>query len=180
MDHESIGMVERQVFAELLSRPFRRRMIGHVYMQNPPRTNLHRYEDVDHPKSRGDGNEEIACNDGLRMVVNERRPTLVAARTATWIGAQVSPHGSRRHLDSEFNKQFVGDALLAPDGILSRESAVVFAQVWRQGGTAKPSRLPFPKLPECIAVPFDEGCRFDDDQRAAPFPGGLLGVDELG
>jgi hypothetical protein len=92
-------MVVCKEFAELLSGPFRRWMIGHVDMQNPPRANLHRYEDVDHPKSRADGNVEVAGNDGLRMVVNERRPTLITSWTATLIGAQVFPHGSRRHLD---------------------------------------------------------------------------------
>ena len=32
MDHESMRMVECQKLAELLSRPFGRRMVGHIYM----------------------------------------------------------------------------------------------------------------------------------------------------
>ena len=168
MDHESIGMVVCEEFTELLNRPFRSRMVGHVDMQNPPRSNLHRDEDVDHPESRSDGNKEIASNNGLRMVVNECRPALIASLTTAMTGAQVFPHSSRRYADSEFNNQFVGDALFSPGWILPREPTNDFAQVRRQRRAATPPRLPSPELPECISMPFEKSFWLDDDQGTAP------------
>jgi hypothetical protein len=37
-------------FAELLYRPLRYRMFSHVAMQNPTRTDLHRYKDLQNPE----------------------------------------------------------------------------------------------------------------------------------
>lgn len=168
MNHKSILMVIGQKFAELLNRPFGGGMIGYVDMQNPTGTNIHHHEDVEDTKSRGDGNEEIAGNCGLRMVTNERRPSLITSRTAMRIGTQIFPYGSWRYSDSELHKQFVRNALLAPGWILPIHSANDFAQVRRQGGTATPARFPFPEVPECVTMPFEEGCRLYDHQSIAP------------
>jgi hypothetical protein len=54
VDHESIRMVVRQKFAELLNRPFRCRMAGHIDMENPAGANLHRDEDVKYAEGRTD------------------------------------------------------------------------------------------------------------------------------
>jgi hypothetical protein len=70
VDHKSVAMIFGEYLAELLNRPFRRRMIGHVDVKNPARTDLHRNENVKHPKIRRDRNQEVARDDRLGMVLN--------------------------------------------------------------------------------------------------------------
>src|SRR5512132_156957 len=46
VDHESVRMVARKCLSELLQRPFRRKMGGHVVMENSPGTHFHQHEYV--------------------------------------------------------------------------------------------------------------------------------------
>jgi hypothetical protein len=76
MNHEPVRMVEQEELTELLDGPFRRWVLGNVEMQDPPRADLHGDEDVNNPKRRRDGNEEVAGYDALRMVPYKRAPSL--------------------------------------------------------------------------------------------------------
>ena len=53
MNQESVGMVERKELAELLDGPFGGRMCSYVRVKDPPGTNLHRHEDVQHSERGG-------------------------------------------------------------------------------------------------------------------------------
>ena len=65
-----------QEITELLSGPIGSRMICHIAVKNPPRTNLDGDKDVQDLKHSGHRREQVAGYDGTRMIVNERRPTL--------------------------------------------------------------------------------------------------------
>ena len=53
MDHKLVRMVKSEAIAELLEGPLGSGMRGYVGVQDPPRTNLHRDEDVQHAQRRG-------------------------------------------------------------------------------------------------------------------------------
>ena len=53
--------------AELLDGPFGCRMGGHVEVQNSPRTDLHRHEQIKDLELRGDRRAEIASHDVLGL-----------------------------------------------------------------------------------------------------------------
>jgi hypothetical protein len=61
---------------ELRSVPIGSRMICHIAVKNPPRTDFDRDKDVQDLKRSGHRDEQVAGDDGTRMIVNERRPTL--------------------------------------------------------------------------------------------------------
>jgi hypothetical protein len=109
VDHESVWVVVGKKLAELLNRPFRGWVIGHIDMQHLVEANLHRDENVDYAKRSRHGDKEIAGDDSLRMVTDKRRPTVTFSAAAGLIGVQVFPHGSRRDSNSEFDEQLVGD-----------------------------------------------------------------------
>ena len=65
-----------QELTELLSGQIGSRMICHIAVKNPPRTDLDRDKDVQDLKRSGHRGEQVAGDDGTGMIVNERRPTL--------------------------------------------------------------------------------------------------------
>jgi hypothetical protein len=146
----------------------RGRMIGDVDVQNAARTNFHRDEHIEHAKRRSDRDQEIASDNRLCMVSYECCPTLITS-PATWRArTQILSHRSRRNTDSEFDEQLIGDALLSPSWILAFQFTNDFPKVLRKRRTPAPSGLPSPELAERVAMPSQESCRLDDDQRATP------------
>lgn len=77
-----IGMIERRELTELLGGPLRRGMRGHIRVKNPPRTDLHCNEDVQDAERSGHGNEEVAGNNGIRMIPHKVGPALVRGAAA--------------------------------------------------------------------------------------------------
>ena len=65
-----------QELTELLSGPIGSRMICHIAVKSPSRTDLDRDKDVQDLKRSGHRGEQVAGDDGTRMIVNERRPTV--------------------------------------------------------------------------------------------------------
>ena len=65
-----------QELAELLSGLIGIRMICHIAVKNPPRTNRDRDEDLQDLKRSSHRGEQVAGDDRARMIVNERHPTL--------------------------------------------------------------------------------------------------------
>ncbi|HUL63979.1 MAG TPA: hypothetical protein VLW55_05135 [Burkholderiaceae bacterium] len=102
----------------LLQRPSRARVRGHVQVRQAARALLDDDEYVEHAERGHDSHEEVAGEYGRRMVLQERRPALVAA----WLPARsfrhVLVHGSRRDTNAQFEQQFVGDPFFAPKVIL--------------------------------------------------------------
>ena len=135
VNDEFVRMRIGEDLPELLRGPFGGRMTRHVEVQNPPRSDLHRYEYIEDLKGRGDRHEEVAGHDSLGMVPNKRRPALVVASASGPLLRQVLPNGPWRHEDSEFEIQLIGDPLLAPGWIVASHLADQFLQILRQRRT---------------------------------------------
>src|SRR5215831_16800303 len=106
--------------AELLQRPFSR-MSGHVVVEDTTASDLHPHEYVQVSKSGCDHDEKVTGHDDLGMVVDEGQPARFRIRRTYWATvSQVLLHGARGNPDPELQLQFVGDAFLAPSGVLRR------------------------------------------------------------
>ena len=109
--------------AQLLQCPCGRRMCGDVEVNQATAAVLDDHEYVEHPERGGDGDQKIAGNDSLGVQALEGGPTRTAPWPARWARGKVFPHGARRDLYSELQKKLIGDALLAPCGILVPHAA---------------------------------------------------------
>lgn len=69
-------MPSRKRLPELLCRPFRRRVGGHVVMKDSPGAQTQDDEHIQRSERGGDHYEEVACRDHLGMVVDESQPAL--------------------------------------------------------------------------------------------------------
>jgi hypothetical protein len=63
VNDELVSFLSRNALSELLKRPFRRRMLSHVHMKNPPRADLHDDQHIDKSKCCGHYDEEVRSND---------------------------------------------------------------------------------------------------------------------
>jgi hypothetical protein len=71
-DQETVGMVARDRFAQLLQGPGCRWMRGDVAMHNAPCADLHQEEHIESLEPRGHHDQEIAGGDGLGMTRESR------------------------------------------------------------------------------------------------------------
>jgi hypothetical protein len=102
------------------------------------------------------------------MIANEAHPSLLRIRLPSGTVTSVIRDGVRRDPDSDFQFQFVSDALLSPRRILRGHPPDQLAEFLGQARSSRRLRLPTPELPESFAVPADEGIRFDYHQRHPP------------
>ena len=75
------ALVER--FSQLLQRPLRTRVRGQVQVRQAAPAMLNNDEPVPDPERGRDGDEEIAGEDGRRVVLQARRPALLAKWVST-------------------------------------------------------------------------------------------------
>src|SRR5208282_3153807 len=114
--------------------------------------------------------EEVAGDDGRRVILEKGRPTLIAttvtAGRARRFG-QIFPDGARRYAQAEFHQQLVCDPLLAPGRILARHHA---DQTLEVGRNPRPASLALvtPEQLGALALPTDEGSGRHHRQCAAP------------
>ena len=94
VNDKPVGMQVRKNFSELLSRPFCGGMSRDIAMQDPPRADFHRYEDVQNPEAQRDGYKEVTSHNRFRFVPNERGPALISASVRTF-SIHVFPDGPR-------------------------------------------------------------------------------------
>src|ERR1039457_1920503 len=85
--------------SELLQRPGRTRVRRHVHARQTARAMLDDDKHVQHPKTRRNRNEEVACEDAPCMTLQERRPAQLTARSPGSSLRQVLAHGSWRDPD---------------------------------------------------------------------------------
>jgi hypothetical protein len=78
---------------------------------------------IQQSECRGNGDEEIARNDSLGVQTQERRPAQIASGPTARTSGQVLVHRPGRHPNPDLQEQLVGDAFLAPRGILIRDPA---------------------------------------------------------
>src|ERR1019366_964042 len=137
MDQELVRMVAWDGFSQLLQRPLCGGMRGHVVMKNPTASYLHHDENIEHPESGRDRNQEVTSDDALRMILDEGSP-VVRRRSAVPGPAEslrpVLANGSRRNQNAKLQRQFVGNALFSPNYVLpyhpGDELAYVLGQRW--------------------------------------------------
>src|SRR5271167_1497759 len=85
--------------------------------------------------------EEVASDDGRRVVLEKGRPTLIA--TAVTAGrarrlGQIFSDSAGRHAQAEFHQQLVSNSFLAPRRILARHLTDQMLEVRRN---PRPARL---------------------------------------
>src|SRR5215472_18174340 len=90
VDHKTIGMIARKCLAELLQRPFRSRMSGHVVVEDTTASDLHPHEYVQVSKSGCDHDEKVTGHDDLAMVVDEGQPARFRIRRTYWASRRIS------------------------------------------------------------------------------------------
>ena len=71
MYQKAIWMIECEKLAELLNGPLRSRVLREMAMQNPTRTDLHGYEDIQYSESCSHRHEKVTADDGFGMVLHE-------------------------------------------------------------------------------------------------------------
>ena len=161
-------MIENEKLPELLDGPFGCSVGSDIEVQYPARADLHSHEYANDLESGSNGNEEVAGNDGLGVIPNESRPALVDASAARPVRFEIFANRSRRNSDAKFKQKFVGNPFLAPGRILAAHLPDQFSQGFWQRRTPAPARFPAPKYPKRCSMPFDEGFRLDDHERASP------------
>jgi hypothetical protein len=87
--------ISRKRFPELLKCPLSRRMLGHVEVHDPSRSNLECNKDVENTEVRCDGKEEVARDDAVGMIVEKGRPTLIFRPTGPGWLVEVLTNSSR-------------------------------------------------------------------------------------
>ena len=91
-------MPARKRLPELLCGPFRRRVGGHVVMEDSAGAQIHDDEHIQRSERGGDHHEEVACCDHLGMVADENQPALLGigrANGSTCV--QVLAYRARRY-----------------------------------------------------------------------------------
>jgi hypothetical protein len=137
-----VSLFKPDGLAQLLERPGGAWMGGDIAMDQAPAAMLNCHKHIQQTKGRGDGHEEIAGNDPLRMV---------SARKLT----------SANHLSADLAD---GGADTCSRSVETPESRFSTATHWRSNGSAL---QPPEQLPSC-SMPADQRHRTHDNQRTAP------------
>jgi hypothetical protein len=140
----------------------------HVHMEKLAPIDVHHHENVEDAKTSRDNIYEIASNDRFCVISNKGHPPLARGRAAWFqVLGPVVPHGPRRDGDSEFEEQLIGNAGLAPSGVLMHHLRDERPQVlWQAWPTT--TRLPTPEELEDPPVPTDQSLRPNDHQSILP------------
>src|SRR5213593_228605 len=99
MDAEAIAMVEGNCFPQLLERPRRCRMRGHIDVQESAACIFNDHKHVERTKGCRDHDTEVARHHGLGMVAHKGSPALglhAFAGTPLAMFRPILPHGARR------------------------------------------------------------------------------------
>jgi hypothetical protein len=141
---------------------------GHVEVKNTSACNFHHHEYIDRLESCRHDVKEVTGDDRFGVVAHERHPALL------WVGGtfgrfgHVAPNRAGRDADSDFQQQFIGNALFAPSWIAKGYFPDKLSDI---GGhlraTARP-RFPFPKQTAAFAMPPNQRVGLDDNESLAP------------
>ena len=91
MDQEPIGVIRGNGFTQLLQRPLRRRMRGHIDMQQAAAYVFNDHKHLEDAEGRGDSDTEVTHHDRLSMVTQKGRPAL-GLNTSTWTRIEMFWH----------------------------------------------------------------------------------------
>src|SRR5271165_6066359 len=101
MQQVSVGVAEAHRLPQLLESPGGGRVGRDVQMQEAARAVVHYHQHVDQAEGCGDRDKKIASDDRLRVIVQERGPALVAARSSRPGLRHVLANGPRRYPQAE-------------------------------------------------------------------------------
>src|ERR1700745_2118643 len=110
-------------------------MSRQVVVKNAAAAHLHCHEDEQHPESNCDGNQKVTGHNSRSVILDEGSPMLV--RVSSWspiprVLRPILPHRSRRNIDTEFQGQFIGDALFSPGDVFLHHASDELADLLRQ------------------------------------------------
>lgn len=87
VDQKAMPRLARDRGTTLLDRPVRRRMLGHVPMDDPARADVEHDEHIQDAEANRDRSEEVTREDRVRVIPYERGPALGGSTTGTVAGA---------------------------------------------------------------------------------------------
>ncbi len=152
---------------QLLQRPVRCWIRRHAHIHQATRSVLDDNERVEHPESCRDGNQDIARQYPLGVILQERRPAQVSMRLPRYSLWHVLEYGSWRHLHPELDQQFVHYPFLTPERILTGHPANQRPQFRRDWGPTCRT-LPAQEEPRSQSVPSNNGRRTNNDHCLSP------------
>jgi hypothetical protein len=106
MDGEAIRSPVRESFPKLLQRPLRRRMGGHIALQDPSRSDFEHHKHIKELEFGRDGNHEVTSDYRTGMIAHKCRPVLgrSSSRSMTILPRwPVLADGSRGHENGQLS-----------------------------------------------------------------------------
>ncbi len=153
-------------FNDLLRSPHRRRMGGHVEMNDAPTIVAEDYESVQNTERRCRDNEKVDSHKVSQMIVKECPP-----RLRGWLALSdpILAYGRFGHGVTQ-QCEFGLDARHTPTGILTGHPSNQFADfnVNAWSSWLPSTGLPSPEQLEAAAVPTDDGVRLHDEKGGTP------------
>ena len=155
---ELLGIAGR--LGDALGGPASGWMLGDASVDDPAPVQGENDEDVEDAESRGDDDEEVAGPGLVQVVADECGPALAALSVE--IGRAILRDGARGDLVAEL-RQFGGDDLLTPCGVLAPHPTDEFAEICIYRGPARRTvGAPAPDEAPGGTVPADDGLGFDE------------------
>src|ERR1700758_499596 len=166
------GLVEGERFSQLLSRPLRGGVGGHIAVENAPAVMSQHQKHVKNLEAKGGHSEEVDRDQLLGVILQERAPGL---RRRLAAAHHVFAYAALPDVDAQL-EQLPVNAGCTPTRILPAHPADQISNLARNDGS---SRLAMPDLPgpekaEASTMPGQDGLGLNDGQRrapAAPHPG---------
>src|SRR5438132_5869340 len=90
---------------------------GNVEMENSPRADIHSHENVQDPESRRNGDEEVASDNSLCVILNKDLPALIGHAIGS-VHIEISRNSSRRDSNPKLQRQFIGDPFFTPRWVI--------------------------------------------------------------
>jgi len=170
MEQEAVAVVRWDRFAQLLERPLRWRMRGHIDVQPSAAGVCDDDKDVEETKGRGDHDPEVTGHHTPGMMTDKGRPAL-RLTSCSWVShtgpRPILAYGARRRPQAELQQEFVRNPLLAPRRILSRPLTGQGLQL-RWNPWPSRTRLPAPEQLEPLTMPTEKGGGLHNGEDLAP------------
>jgi hypothetical protein len=115
---EAIRPLVRESFPKLLQRPLRRRMGGHIALQDPSRSDFEHHQHIKELQFGRHCNHEVTSDDRIGMIAHECRPMLGRSSSRSMIIPlrwPVLADGSRGHENGQLERELRRHSPLATE-----------------------------------------------------------------